>query len=173
MPNYCVNKLSITGPLKYREEFKKLIDSKGICFDFNSIIPYPEKYKKLDERASLINNMLNDMSLEEQKKYTYKHGYAKDGYNQGGYEWCINNWDTKWNALRVDLLPRKTALSYQFDTAWSPPIKVIAKAAELFPQLTFSLRFFESGAAFQGKFVWRGGKLIENKECEYNGRLGG
>ena len=47
------------------------------------------------------------------------------------YHWCIENWDTKWNAY-----DNKTVNNgcIKFSTAWSSPEKVIEKLAEKYPE---------------------------------------
>ena len=39
------------------------------------------------------------MSEEDRKAYIDKYGFPKDGYNQGGYQWCCDNWGTKWGSI--------------------------------------------------------------------------
>ena len=62
---------------------------------------------------------------------------------------------------------------FYFDTAWSPPVPVIRKAAELFPSLSFELRYFESRGRFNGMLCCsRGG--VDYDECgPYFGDRGG
>ena len=50
-------------------------------------------------------------------------------------EWCIEKWDTKWNACRVvkDFDPQyEDQVEYTFDTAWSPPEGIFKKLKEKF-----------------------------------------
>ncbi len=50
------------------------------------------------------------------------------------YSWCIDNWGTKWNAMDVEIYTYANEIRFQ--TAWSAPEPVIAKLAELFPDIT-------------------------------------
>ncbi len=88
------------------------------------------KHEKLlldDYIKLLINQQSVDLSLGKQAyENLQKYGY-KDWYY-----WCIHNHGTKWNA--VESCVEGNVL--QFQTAWSPPIPVIEKLAELFPNLT-------------------------------------
>lgn len=55
------------------------------------------------------------------------------------YEWCINNWGTKWNAYGYDDgsdYSEKGCLWFQ--TAWSAPHPIMDKIAELYPTLEFT-----------------------------------
>ena len=148
MPNHCSNILKIKGKQEDLAKFKKLaaaisteydsITGKAkkekTIMDFNKFIPYPKKYKDLDKAAA---------------KYQREHPNAfdapKDGYNSGGYEWCINNWGTKWNAYEENLKEGRNMLTYAFTTAWSPPEKVLNKMATMFPKLNFKDTWSEEG----------------------------
>ncbi|MBR0510000.1 MAG: hypothetical protein IJJ85_07760 [Clostridia bacterium] len=59
------------------------------------------------------------------------------------YEWCIQNWGTKWGAcgyeLGMDYGTNCKAL--WFETAWSPPVPVIEELARRFPELEFTHRW--------------------------------
>jgi hypothetical protein len=171
MPNWCENDLTITGK---PEELQRFLDfAKGIdggeetALDFNQFIPYPEEYRKLNEAA---------------KEWRKQHPEApwtdrpRDGYNQGGYEWCIENWGTKWTAMATideDYDLEDGELVMHFDTAWSPPLPVIKKASELFPALQFDLRYFECGVGFNGVYRCQGGQVEEDRVGDYFGGRGG
>lgn len=168
MPNWCVNKLTVKGPkaecarffrtasgLAHHERvIERLNGREPPVLDFNAFIPYPTHFTELDTLAEV-----------ERKKGNFT---AKDGFNQGGYEWCIKHWGTKWN---VDCVRRGNVL--HFDTAWSPPLPVIVVMAQQFPDLTFTLRYYEGGQGFQGKVVWHGGREVEQTQGAYHGALGG
>ena len=45
--------------------------------------------------------------------------------NGGWYDWCVQNWGTKWDACHLQPLIEMDAdntIYLQFETAWSPPI---------------------------------------------------
>lgn len=96
MPNWCENDLYVRGR---PEELKKFVEfAKGEeAFDFNKFIPYPEKFRELDERAEKLNALLTKKPEEltpEEAAIILKHDgrRIRDGYNQGGYDWCVQNW---------------------------------------------------------------------------------
>ncbi len=134
MPNWCENELTITGP-----DVRKILDSirsashedeDARILDFNRIIPYPEIYRELDRRAQTYREKFAAIAKDDpnrtQKLETLAAEYGvepgtpwiKDGYNSGGYEWCCENWMTKWNATRVHLTTRE-------DTCWDPVRKAV------------------------------------------------
>jgi len=107
--------------------------------------------------------------------------YIKDGFNSGGYEWCIKNWGTKWgicnaelgNADYISADSISYELEYTFDTAWSPPTPIVKKMSEMFPSLTFTLKYFEGGGGFNGLYVCEKGEVIRDLTGDYFGNRGG
>src|SRR5262249_29612945 len=105
----------------------------------------------------------------------------KDGFNSGGYQWCTQNWGTKWPARRICDDPPQTwrvesgvtTAGIQFETAWGPPCPVVLKAAQLFPDLELDLRYFECGMHVHGAVSWRKGKVVLKESGRYYGRRGG
>lgn len=175
MPNWTENELYIKGPQADRDAFVNKAEShlSGVdmfsgeeysevtSLDFNNFVPYPQRFKDQDKKAKAHRQKNpNDWSV-------------KDGFNNGGYEWCCNNWGTKWNACEITRTENKTSLKYRFDTAWSPPIKVVTAMAHVFPALTFTLKYFEGGMGFQGRYTIKGDEIIEDSNKDYHGNRGG
>ncbi len=165
MPNYCENDLSVEGPKPLMEKF--LIFAAGESpFDFNRIIPDPEKFRRQDEIAEAW-----DREHLGRPDYDWR-ARPKDGFNSGGYEWCVEHWGTKCPTPRVEVEGPVTGhdgktlqVVFRFDTALSPPRQVIEKAAQLYPALRFELRYFECSRCFDGLFCWRDGNL-QTDECD-------
>lgn len=111
----------------------------------------------------------------------YNQNMKSYGYTSW-YDWCVDNWGTKWDATNVNVTDtnvetkkgkslKKVCISY--DTAWAPAIPVVRKLAELFPKCLVKLRYFECGAAFQGILKLKGKEELQNWEGHYSGGLGG
>jgi hypothetical protein len=171
MPNYCECDLYVSGPKDRLEEFIRAAAGKESFLDFDRLIPYPEEFRELDRLAE-----------EWGKKATTERTGPRpaDGSNQGGYDWCIEHWGTKWNAfgVRVDLEPVQdgeadACVKIAFITPWSPPAPVIEHAAKRFSDLSFDLYSFECGAGFSGKFACRDGRVTCDKMRPYYGSRGG
>ena len=178
MPNWCECDLFIQGPKARVDEFLQFVKSDESDFDFDRLIPYPERFKELDR-----------IKAEWDKQHLPPGGNPdwndrpKDGFNQGGYEWCIANWGTKWfargpevsrhNVWQEEDGPELLQVEINFATAWSPPTPIIQRAGELFPDLHFELRYFESGAAFNGIFVCEDGEVVADRSGNYYGDRGG
>lgn len=170
MPNWCENELRVIGRKADVERFIGFVAGSRddqTDFDFDRIVPYPEDYGAADAALRKWEEDNKGMPWNE------RTGRPQDGYNQGGYEWCIANWGTKWNAC--DTVVRKTSrgCTFSFNTAWSPPGPVIRKAASLFPSLQFDLKYWEGGCGFQGGLSVKCEEVLEEWEGEYRGRRGG
>jgi len=128
MPNHVTNKLKITGNKLDKELCIKNIKMYGEKnddvlnhIDFNLIIPIP-----------LTVYQHGGISAHEERIY------GKNNW----YDWCVKNWDTKWNAYDTCMINQSTI---QFLTAWAAPIKVIKKLSQIFPKLTFSMKSVDEG----------------------------
>ena len=66
------------------------------------------------------------------------------------YDWRVKNWGTKWDGGDGRFNDDQTA--FTFDTAWSPPLPIIKKLAELTGQ-TFILQYMELGMFFCGEYT--------------------
>ena len=53
------------------------------------------------------------------------------------------HWGTKWDTRSAQLDEREDALTYTFDTAWSPPLEWAVAASAAHPDLQLTLRFEE------------------------------
>jgi hypothetical protein len=78
------------------------------------------------------------------------------------HEQRLEKWGTKWVGYDVSIGEE----SINFFTAWTPPIPIIRKLAELHPELIFRLEYYETGRAFRGIVTakWHDGDvLLEDK----------
>jgi hypothetical protein len=85
------------------------------------------------------------------------------------YDWNCKNWGTKWNFRDVTVSRpdfHEGELGYTFSTAWSPPLPVIAKMSEMFPDLEFTIEYREEGLFYEGKLVIKNNKVISHEEGE-------
>ena len=67
-----------------------------------------------------------------------------------------------WNESIIDGVKR-SALYYDFDTAWGPPIEFVKNISKKFPELLFYLKYHEPGMAFAGSYT-----ALVNNEYEEN-----
>ena len=57
------------------------------------------------------------------------------------YKWRTRNWGTKWNAYGYEGGVQFDGKSLHFLTAWAPPKPIVAKLAEMYPDLDFTHQF--------------------------------
>jgi hypothetical protein len=75
-------------------------------------------------------------------------------YDSKGYDWCVENWGTKWDICDAKLQPAdKNLLDAFFLSAWGPPIEVM-RALEA-AGFRVILKYVEYGMAFEG--IYRDG----------------
>jgi hypothetical protein len=152
MPNYCNNVVEIHGP---QHILKTLVDHK---LDFQKIHPYPPELDITAGREGADDSPEQKALVAAEESNLAKYGY------RNWYDWCVNNWGTKWNAggdndaMQVDydedVGDQGTAL-FQFDTAWAPPLGVLEKLMDTHPELSIECRYHEPGVGFFG--VWTDG----------------
>ena len=136
MPNYCSNKLTITGPDTDVRSFKE--KAAGPC-----------PWLKPDETEVEVLNFHSLVPVPDE--------VLKAGYEAAGYDWEQENWGCKWGADETQILDEGgNCIIYEFYTAWSPPIEFLQKVAESYPKLQFILEYEEPGMAFKGLAKFQG-----------------
>lgn len=183
MPNWCQNLITITGLKEDLITFKQAVRSDDRDFDFNTLIPMPKEldvtHDSVTEKAYLFmygsaaqitryastpvssgdvqafnaKTRANEalMSAVEQYKYNKDH-YGCITW----YEWCPENWDTKWNACDTNIEEIKEiengqySLEIFFKTAWSCPKAIYHVIASRYPELRFHAEIDEEGGYFYG-----------------------
>ena len=166
MPNWCEDDLFVKGGSKETRRFVKYAAGDGSPLDFNRFIPYPDGFLRADRNRYIVSALGPLAQILEIP-------VQKDGYNSGGYEWCVANWGTKWNASSPVVRITKTGATYRFSTAWSPPTPIIIMMSEMFPRLKFTLKYYEAGMAFQGVFTCKAGRVVTDDHYTYCGGRGG
>jgi hypothetical protein len=79
------------------------------------------------------------------------------------YEQRIKKWGTKWIGYNLSIGESQI----DFFTAWTPPLPIIRKLAELHQDILFRLEYSEPGMGFQGKAVakWQSGTVLLDDTC--------
>jgi hypothetical protein len=129
MPNWCECLLKITGPAKEIERFKKKAKGRG---------PYPQKGDKAQP-----------LSLHALVPQPAK--FKKEGSDW--YSWRLGNWGTKWDVESKVVQEGKELVEYGFESAWYPPLALVAKVGPQFPKLSFRLWYAEGGCDFAGVYT--------------------
>jgi hypothetical protein len=181
MPNWCENKLTITGPEKARFAFRHRVRGVGPryktskaeleydakhpkgkieaepapirIFQFHSLVPVPQY---LQERTYGGEEEAREMGLLD-----------SPGPDFAGHDWEVENWSCKWGASGAQCNETESQLIYTFDTPWAPPLNFLMKASLLFPELTFRIDFQEPNMCFAGFAVIVNGELGECGDWHY------
>lgn len=178
MPNYIKNKLHVSDI----NIMPNLLDKDG-NFDFNKIIRRPEslnissssngrtalfaKYgidlsgglRSKEEAIQRLNSYGDDLKAEsEELAEKYYLNYLNHGFATW-YKWSRQNWGTKWNASTCDI----SGNIIEFETAWSPPLPILRKLSNLYPETTFSLSYADEDIGRNcGRITFLGGESIES-----------
>ena len=134
MPNWCYNKLYVSGPgldiVSFKDVVKNALQDKietegnsdSDTFTFNVADKFPADLKRESETES----------------------------------WRLCHWGTKWDAcgtrndevkevisgLELPWIGKDaSSLTYAFETAWNPPVIVLHKLSKMFPDLNFSISY--------------------------------
>ena len=178
MPNYCECFLKIyPGDNSSADEILSAMANGERQFDFDKLIPYPEDWRKADDAHQKWLDGYATFARGDvvaRVQYEKENPRPDDGYNHGGYEWCVENWGTKWNAGDVNIIEKEeyTAL-VSFRTAWRPPLPVMDKLAAMFPDACFLFEYYENGMGFCGSIRYESGKRELEARGEYYGFRGG
>jgi len=168
MPNHCETDINISGPKAILNEIVKKYFNENGELNCDAVIPYPSEYKELDEIAKAwdIQNRDNpDADLSKK---------PADGFNQGGYEWCCENWGTKWGTYEgQEIIKGVSSISFSFCSAWSPPIPVVNKLAQMYPQVCFKMKSYDGGGGYKWELVYENGEITKDKLSPYRGERGG
>ena len=134
-----------------------------------------------------IDRMFELVGLDnkEDPKFDFSKIIPFPDHMQNGYEWCVANWGTKWNAYDVLFRNYDNHIIVTFQTPWRPPIPVLLRLHVLFPLLTFNVEYFEHGVECAGGFTlysklehyedteWKVGVKTHEWEAKYKGCRGG
>jgi len=141
MPNWCANKLTVTGPEADVQAFK----AKAVG---------PSPWSKPGEDEAEVLNFHGLLPIPE--------AVLAAGYGEAGMNWERQNWGCKWGAQDTTILDEwENRVEYEFLTAWAPPIEFFQTVAVQWPNLTFILEYEEPGMVFKGLAKFEG-ELFED-----------
>jgi len=175
MPNWVFSKLTVKGTSERLKEFREYSKAKDDGSDFvlsaNKYVPVPEQ---------LLNGKCNDCGYSGKDIIECHQPCPKcnskntvDWFNNGGYEWCIEHWGTKWGFVNPQLIDDDCdnecdEIQYEFETAWSPILPVIEMMAIKFPDLIFIYQVEEESSSFAGYYILKDRKIVDRTIDLYN-----
>lgn len=162
MPNHCTNLLSSEGDKSIIQIIEPYLTANKKSIDFNKILPMPEGILKT-LNYSTIEEITKERTPEEREAREKElnelcEQNLKDYGHKNWYDWCVANWDTKWNAYSCYTLEENVWDDIQdfshigFQTAWSPPINVIRELSKLTGQ-PLRMSYYDEGWMFGGEYI--------------------
>ncbi len=144
MPNWCKNNVTFyhSDRSKIKELFISFYKHQAL---FELICPIPQVLKDTESVS------YSDKSKQEEQTHKEEENIKLTGYKDW-YDFCSEEWSTKWDVCNtVEILDEaelekfekecisivsheeeiQYAISFIFDTAWSPPINIYKKATIL------------------------------------------
>lgn len=135
MPNWCYNKLEVSGAKDAVADFQTQTTNDEGHFSLDRLVPMPAELKAPD---------------------------AGDGWYDWSIKNWGTKWDVRGDEVDVQhTVPQEgsACLAYDFMTAWAPPSEWLQKVAGEFTNLKFSLWFDEPGADFSGLETFADGSM--------------
>ena len=159
MPNWCENQLVIKADSKNKEAIK---DMKRL----KSLLDKTLQYYDDGNAHGLLGSII---SMPEVLKDTTRGKPYKlpSGDTVWWYEWCSDNWGTKWDVDCDLTIINKYRMEFEFNSAWAPPIPWLEIVGRLFPNLFLCLTYDEPGACFRGCACGTGEIIDKYEEYEH------
>jgi len=178
MPNWCSNILIVRGDKKLIKKFKRKAKGKDTDLSLDNFVPMPKEFEKFSSPVRIVSEEEYKKAIKEKEKGNPRFQYGlpmtkeiqkklleKYGCDNW-YDWCVENWGTKWDVEAELVDESEIYLRYEFDSAWSPPIDWLEEVAKQFPKLHFKLKYEEEGMGFMGIAIGENGEVID-KYLEY------
>lgn len=161
MANWVYNEMAVEGDDETVKAFVKKLAEPVLVFNSEEEKEKTGEVYSLKEGKAL--SFLNVTAPEDWDEYSTTAGRENRDNPLNWYNWNIENWGTKWDALHAELSEEAEGYAaYTFETAWSPPDQFFEKASEQWPTLTFRIAWEEEqgyGAIWEAK----GGVLTEEE----------
>ena len=173
MPNHIANFLTLSGNSDRVAKAIEFVKSNESPFDFDCIVPMPDTFKEYDttnhadgrqltigkpidpfvKDSPIVTEELIEAYKRETRRQRIQYGVV------GWYDWHCRFWGTKWNAYDVT----RDGNQFTFYTAWSAPLPVIRKLAEIFPDIEIVLTYADEDYGYNcGHYTF-----YEGRESSY------
>ena len=148
MPNWCNNTLYIRADKEDMKELKDLLDK-------------TLKFSKDNHCANNLLSAIIPMPKELENTISGSTPEKPEGDTPNWYDWCNDNWGTKWDVDCYETQIEDDYMAFGFDSAWAPPVPWLEKVAKLFPKLKFSLKYDDPGMEFMGCAKGSSGEIVD------------
>jgi len=179
MPNWVYSNLTITDPTgEHPEQIERLVEQVGATYTHMSYVWCAEtkSMKMMAVENSDVFSFWNIIRPEGEDLVRYEESIGQPG-SPFWYDWNVNNWGTKWDAGEPSVEEiSPTEVTYQFETAWSPPMPVLVTLSTQYPELNIELEW-EEEQGFGGACVLINGEVevtdsydIPNSHADHKAR---
>lgn len=135
--------------------FLHLIKSERQPLDFHNIIPSPEIIRRAGKVFSSIGPRCQEQYFFDETHWRDFSSEEEKELEALGYrsweDWSFANWSTNKIAFEVEVDETTVDLGYvviSFETAWSPPVRILERLRDMFPEIAFSCEWFTEDEAF-------------------------
>lgn len=144
MPNWTSCTLKMKGLCK-----EDLFDEGG-NFDFDKIIPQPRTVEECPSKYVIpeLERKTSGIEILDDKPWFH------------WYDWRWDNWGTKWNACDSYKIDEDTI---SFSSAWCPPLKIIDKMSEKFPDRIIEFLFVNEDYDGEHTLTLKNGEIVSEK----------
>lgn len=173
MPNFVINKLTISGDKKHTEKVEKFFsDSEGnMEFSFEKFIPVPSDLENavsgclthyimrylenpspsnrkdvIDASTPYLGMAKKDMSFEDIIS-EYESNLMKFGVTTS-HSWKLNKWGCKWDASNSVFSGNDGKYTFYFKTPWTSPFEAILYLSNLLVNCTLYLEYADENLGY-------------------------
>ena len=167
MPNWCANRVTVSGVEEDVQAFKEAVkysyEDGEKLLSFYAIIPFPEELDGIGSPVTIVDTeediekykkdrsdsefALGNLPITKQRSQELYDKYGADNW----YDWCNENWTSKWDACDVRLdIDEGDFLEYHFDTPWGPPEEIYYVLKMQHPKVHISWFYDEPGMQYAG-----------------------
>jgi hypothetical protein len=105
----------------------------------------------MSDNHGLLVQIRDAALMEEEQLLEFLCPFTAETNHEWNYDWCVENWGTKWDIFDVDVVSLvDNELEMCFTTAWSPPVEAVKHGAERYG-FDFELTYKEEGMMFTGR----------------------
>jgi len=105
------------------------------------------------DNAGFLQGLMNELKMTDSDNPKFLEKlvpYTKETNWEWDYDWCVNNWGTKWDIFDVVHASLEgDTLEVSFATAWSPPVEALVTGMAKHGYI-FDMFYEEGGDCFIG-----------------------
>jgi len=171
MPNWCANRLTVSGPQADLDSFRAKARCPPDCGSHDKATPYGLCANAFVPMPAELNDPYYD--THDQLPEVRARLLAQYGATEG-YGWQHANWGVKWGfcaetsdqtnedpcATRIEPEDDGESLTYTYETPWGPAEPLLVAMSRQHPALTFTNEYAEPMMDFSGSIVLRAGETL-------------